>query len=58
MNYLYYKSIKSNNLIAYEFFYKITPSNLSLYKYCRVTVCSPNPEELSYKPNEPNTINL
>ena len=25
---------------------------------CRVTICSPNPEELGYKPNEPNTINL
>ena len=26
--------------------------------FCRVTVCNPNPEELSYKLNEPNTINL
>ena len=25
---------------------------------CRVTNCSPNPKELGYKPNEPNTINL
>ena len=25
---------------------------------CRATVCSTNPEELGYKPNEPNTINL
>ena len=25
---------------------------------CRVTICNPNPEELSYKLNEPNTINL
>ena len=26
--------------------------------YCRVTVCNPNPEELGYKPNKSNTINL
>ena len=25
---------------------------------CRVTVCRPNPKELGYKLNEPNTINL
>ena len=25
---------------------------------CRVTVCSSNPQELGYKSNEPNTINL
>ena len=25
---------------------------------CRVTICNPNPEELGYKPNELNTINL
>ena len=25
---------------------------------CRVTVCSTNPEELDYKSNELNTINL
>ena len=25
---------------------------------CRVTNCSPNPKELGYKPNKPNTINL
>ena len=24
----------------------------------RVTNCSPNPKELGYKPNKPNTINL
>ena len=24
----------------------------------KVTICSPNPKELGYKPNEPNTINL
>ena len=25
---------------------------------CRVTICNPNPKELGYKPNEPNTRNL
>ena len=25
---------------------------------CRVTNCNPNPKEMSYKPNESNTINL
>ena len=25
---------------------------------CRVTICSPSPEELGYELNEPNTINL
>ena len=25
---------------------------------CRVTNCSPNPDEIGYGPNEPNTINL
>ena len=25
---------------------------------CKVTNCSPNPKELGYKPNKPNTINL
>ena len=29
-----------------------------MYYYCKVTICSPNPKELGYKPNEPNTINL
>ena len=29
-----------------------------LKSICRVTICSPNLEELGYKPNEPNTINL
>ena len=26
--------------------------------YCRVTNCSPNPKDMGYKPNKPNTINL
>ena len=25
---------------------------------CKVINCSPNPKELGYKPNKPNTINL
>ena len=29
-----------------------------IYIYYKVTICSPNPDELGYKPNEPNTINL
>ena len=29
-----------------------------IYIYCMVTICSPNPDELGYKSNEPNTINL
>ena len=29
-----------------------------IYIYCRVTICSQNPNELGYMPNEPNTINL
>ena len=28
------------------------------YDYCRVTIGSPNPKVLGYKPNEPNIINL
>ena len=39
-------------VILNQFFYII------LYYICRVTNCSPNPKELGYKPNEPNTINL
>ena len=29
-----------------------------LHEVCRVTVCSPSPEEWGYEPNEPNIINL
>ena len=29
-----------------------------IYIYCRVTNCSPNPKDMGYKPNKPNTINL
>ena len=32
--------------------------SIYIYIYCRVTICSPNPDELGYKPNDPNTINL
>ena len=32
--------------------------NLFCIEPCRVTLCSPNPEELGCKPNKPNTINL
>ena len=39
-------------------FFKILYIYIYIYIYCRVTICSPNPDELGYKPNEPNTINL
>ena len=29
-----------------------------IYIYCRITIYSPNLDELGYKSNEPNTINL
>ena len=32
--------------------------DLQDHETCRVTNCSPNPKELGYKPNKPNTINL
>ena len=32
--------------------------SFNLIYYCRVTLCSPSPEELGYKPNETNTIDL
>ena len=31
---------------------------INYYVKCKVTNCSLNPKELSYKPNKPNTINL
>ena len=31
---------------------------LLVFGSCGVTICSPNPEVLGYKSNEPNTINL
>ena len=46
------------NLNAYylqNFFSKY----MYIYIYiCRVTNCSPNPDEIGYGPNKPNTINL
>ena len=29
-----------------------------IYIYCRVTICNPNLDELGYKSNESNIINL
>ena len=37
----------------------LLPKKKKIHKcYCRVTVCNPNSEELGYKPNKPDTINL
>ena len=38
---------------------KFSLTTLLLFnKICRVINCSPNPKEMGYKPNKPNTINL
>ena len=48
---------KKKKEVVHILFKKCT-HEINLLHNCRVTVCNPNPEELGYKPNEPNTINL
>ena len=48
---------KKKEEVVHILFKKCT-HEINLLHNCRVTVCNPNPEELGYKPNEPNTINL
>ena len=42
-----------------DFFFPFTfKKEIIVITYYRVTNYSPNPKELGYKPNEPNTMNL
>ena len=46
-----------DKLPKFDLLYFFTQKKIYIY-ICKVTICSPNPNELGYKPNEPNSINL
>ena len=51
------KKEKNYKYIYIYIFYK-NNNNIETVYCCRVTICNLNPDELGYKPNELNTINL